>query len=139
MITFNYENNFVLENETVYSEWISNIIVSENFIEGDINYIFCDDYYLLNINQEYLNHDTFTDIISFDYTVENCINGDVFISTERVKENAIDFNVSFLNELLRVMSHGILHFCGYKDKTESDSSLMRHKEDEKILLFHVEQ
>jgi rRNA maturation RNase YbeY len=139
MITFNYENDFKLDKESDYQEWITNIIQSEGFLEGEINYIFCDDEYLFNINVEYLNHDTFTDIISFDYTVGNLVQGDIFISTERVAENATNFNVEFKNELKRVMSHGILHYCGYKDKSETDSQLMRQKEDEKIAMFHVEQ
>lgn len=139
MITFNYENDFNLDIESDYQEWISRIILSENFIEGEINYIFCDDEYLFNINVEYLNHDTFTDIISFDYTVGNLVQGDIFISTERVADNATNFNVEFKTELLRVMSHGILHYCGYKDKSDEDSQLMRQKEDEKIAMFHVEQ
>lgn len=139
MITFNYENDFVIENEVVYQDWISKIISSEGFLEGEINYIFCDDEYLLNINVEYLNHDTYTDIISFDYTVGNLVQGDIFVSIERVAENASNYNVSFENELRRVLSHGILHYCGFKDKTEEDAKLMRQKEDEKIALFHVEQ
>ena len=139
MITFNYESDFKLDNELAYNKWISNIILSEGFLEGDINYIFCDDEYLYNINLEYLNHDTLTDIISFDYTVGNLVQGDIFISIERVAENAVNFKVDFLNELLRVMSHGILHYCGYKDKSDSDSKLMRQKEDDKIAMFHVEQ
>lgn len=139
MITFNYENDFVIENEVVYQDWISRIITSEGFTEGEINYIFCDDEYLLNINVEYLNHDTYTDIISFDYTVGNLLQGDIFISTERVTENASNYNVSFDEELKRVLSHGILHYCGFKDKTDEDVMLMRKKEDEKIALFHVEQ
>ena len=139
MITFNYENDFLLENESVYQDWISKIILSEGFSEGEINYIFCNDDYLLNINQVYLNHDTYTDIISFDYTVGNVLQGDIFISTERVAENALNFNVSFDNELKRVLSHGVLHYCGYKDKTKQDTDVMRQKEDEKIALFHVEQ
>lgn len=139
MITFNYENNFVIENEDVYQNWISKIITSEGFSEGEVNYIFCDDDYLLNINIEYLNHDTYTDIISFDYTVGNLVQGDIFISTERVAENALNYKVSFDDELQRVLSHGILHYCGFKDKTDEDVKLMRQKEDEKIALFHVEQ
>lgn len=139
MITFNYENDFKLDKESDYQEWITSIIQSEGFLEGEINYIFCDDEYLFNINVEYLNHDTLTDIISFDYTVGNLVQGDVFISTERVAENATNFNVEFKTELLRVMSHGILHYCGYKDKSDKDSQLMRQKEDEKIGMFHVEQ
>ncbi len=139
MIDFNYETDFILENEEAISNWISNVISSENKKEGEINYIFCDDEYLLQINQEHLQHDYYTDIISFDYTVGNEINGDMFISVDRVKENAVDFNVPFDEELKRVIIHGILHYCGYKDKSEADEFLMRKKEDEKLALFHVEQ
>ena len=139
MIDFNYETEFSLDNEVAISRWIANVILSENKKEGEINYIFCDDEYLLQINQEHLNHDYYTDIISFDYTVGNEINGDMFISVDRVKENAADFNVSFEEELKRVIVHGVLHYCGYKDKTEPDELLMRQKEDEKLALFHVEQ
>jgi len=139
MITFNYETDFELQNETAYESWISTIIESEDFIEGEINFIFCDDSYLHKINIEYLNHDTFTDIISFDYTTGNLISGDIFISIERVKDNAKEYEVLFNNELLRVMSHGILHYCGYKDKSEEDTNLMRQKENEKMEMFHVEQ
>ena len=139
MISFNYENDFKLEHEDAVTEWISKVILSEDKKEGEINYIFCDDAYLLEINQQYLHHDTLTDIISFDYSVGNELHGDVFISVERVRENASDFNVSFYEEILRVMVHGVLHFCGYKDKRESDEIRMREKENEKIKLFHVEQ
>lgn len=139
MITFNYESEFNLENESVYSNWIARIIESEEYLIGEINYIFCDDEYLHTINVQYLNHDTLTDIISFDYTDGKVISGDIFISTERVRDNANDFNVSFDEELKRVMAHGVLHYCGYKDKSDSDAQLMRKKEEEKINLFHVEQ
>ena len=135
MISYNYETNFELENENAYSNWISKVILSENKTEGDINYIFCDDDYLHKINLEYLKHDNLTDIISFDYSVGNELHGDIFISIERVKENAVDYKVSFDEELKRVMAHGILHYSGYKDKFESDSVIMRKKEDEKIKLF----
>ena len=138
MISFNYESDFILEQEPVYSSWIENIILSENKTLGEISYIFCDDAYLYNINMQYLNHDTLTDIISFDYTEGDIISGDIFISIERVKDNAIDFNVSFEEELKRVLAHGILHYCGYKDKTDTNVALMRAKEEEKIKLFHVE-
>ena len=139
MISFNYETDFELENEAQYEDWISRIIESEGFNEGEINYIFCDDDYLHKINVEYLDHDTLTDIISFDYTVGNLIQGDIFVSVERVKENALEFNVPFEDEIKRVLSHGILHYCGYKDKSPEDELLMRSKEDEKIQMFHVEQ
>lgn len=138
MISFNYEIDFELPNESQISTWLSNVIVSENKKEGDINYIFCDDEYLLEINQQYLDHDTLTDIISFDYCVGNELHGDIFISVERVRENALDFQVKFEEELLRVMVHGILHYCGFKDKSEADELEMRKKENEKIQLFHVE-
>ena len=138
MISFNYETDFELENEAQYEEWISRIIESEGFDEGEINYIFCDDEYLHKINVEYLDHDTLTDIISFDYTVGNLIQGDIFVSGERVQDNANDFNVSFEEELKRVLSHGVLHYCGYKDKSPEDEALMRSKEEEKMQMFHVE-
>ena len=139
MISFNYETEFELQNESDFSKWLSEVILSENKKEGEINYIFCDDDYLLEINQQYLDHDTLTDIISFDYSVGNEINGDVFVSVERVKENASDYNVTFHEEIQRVLVHGILHYCGYKDKTESDELIMRAKEEEKMKMFHVEQ
>jgi rRNA maturation RNase YbeY len=139
MISFNYETDFTLDNESIYEDWISRIVDSEGFELGEINYIFCDDEYLHKINVEYLNHDTLTDIISFDYSVGNILQGDIFISTERVADNAKDFNVVFDVELKRVMSHGVLHYCGYKDKSAADETLMRSKEDEKIAMFHVEQ
>lgn len=139
MINFNYETEFNLYNEEAFTNWLSAVILSENKKEGEISYIFCDDDYLHKINVEYLNHDTLTDIISFDYTVGNELNGDIFVSVERVADNAKDFNVSFEEELKRVLAHGILHYCGYKDKSDIDAELMRSKEDEKIAMFHVEQ
>ena len=138
MISFNYETEFELPNEDQLSNWLSQVILSENKKEGDINYIFCDDEYLLNINKQYLDHDYYTDIISFDYSVGNELNGDIFVSIDRVKENATDFNATFDEELKRVIIHGILHYCGYKDKSEEDEALMRSKEDEKTKMFHVE-
>ena len=129
MISFNYQIDFNLPNENKISEWISIIIKTENFKEGEINYIFCDDDYLHKLNVEFLNHDTLTDIISFDYSVGKELHGDVYISIDRVRENAIEFNVPFENELQRVIIHGVLHYCGYKDKTESDAKQMRFKED----------
>lgn len=139
MINFNYETDFNLDNEEATAAWLGNVITSENKKEGEINYIFCDDEYLHKINVEYLDHDTLTDIISFDYSMGNELHGDIFVSIERVKDNATDFNVSFEEELKRVLVHGILHYCGYKDKGEAEELLMRSKEDEKIAMFHVEQ
>lgn len=134
MISFNYETDFLLEDEKAIASWISNVISSEEFKEYEINYIFCDDEYLHKLNVEFLNHDTLTDIISFDYSVGKIIQGDIFISIERVKDNAKNFNVTFLEELKRVIVHGVLHYCGYKDKTEKDASLMREKEN-----YHLTQ
>ena len=138
MISFNYESDFSLEHEEIYASWIETIIESENKILGEISYIFCDDDYLHSINMQYLNHDTLTDIISFDYTEGDIISGDIFVSIERVMDNAKDFNVPFDEELKRVLAHGVLHYCGYKDKSDSDALIMRTKEEEKIKLFHVE-
>ncbi|MEO5789963.1 MAG: rRNA maturation RNase YbeY [Gelidibacter sp.] len=129
MISFNYETDLQLDNEEDLSQWISSTITEEGFSEGEINYIFCDDAYLLDLNIEFLDHDTLTDIISFDYTLGKLINGDIYISVERVRENAADFEVTFDNELSRVMIHGILHYCGYKDKTEDEEAIMRSKEN----------
>ena len=129
MIQFNSETGFTLEKQDTINKWISNVILSESFKEGDINYVFCDDEYLHKLNMEFLSHDTLTDIISFDYSIGKIIHGDVFISIERVDENAKIFNNRFLNELYRVLVHGVLHYCGYKDKTEADKKTMRSKED----------
>ena len=129
MISFNYETDLQLDNEQKLSEWISKAIINEGFNEGEVNYIFCDDAYLLKLNVEYLAHDTLTDIISFDYTIGKQINGDVYISAERVIDNAKDYEVSFENEMSRVLIHGILHYCGYKDKTGVEEAEMRSKEN----------
>jgi rRNA maturation RNase YbeY len=137
VITFNSETSFTLKNQKKLVKWISDVISSEGFQVGEINYIFCNDSYLNKINQEFLNHDTFTDIISFDYTLGKEIGGDIFISIERVLENAEKFNEVFENELYRVMIHGILHFMGYKDKTKKEKTLMRTKEDEKIFILNT--
>src|SRR5690606_33829749 len=138
MLIFNYDTEFQLDNEQNYHYWLSEVIETEAKEEGVINDIFCDDDYLYEINVQYLEHETLTDIISFDYTLGNLISGDIFNSIERVKDNAQDFGVSFEEELKRVMVHGILHYCGYKDKTEADEKLMRAKEEEKMKMFHVE-
>jgi rRNA maturation RNase YbeY len=135
MISFNYETEFSWNEEDKISSWVSNVIISEGFKVGEINYIFCDDDYLHKINVDFLNHDTLTDIISFDYSVGKILQGDIFISIERVKENASDFKVSFLEELHRVLVHGVLHYCGYKDKTDDDAKIMRQKEDHYMALL----
>ncbi len=139
MIEFNYVVDNQLVNMELYTNWLRKVVASEAKLLGDIVYIFCDDAYLLKINQEYLQHDTFTDIITFDYSSGNTITGDLFISTERVRENAMQFDVAFEDELRRVMVHGILHLVGYGDKDQGEEKLMRSKEEEKMKLFHVEQ
>ena len=139
-VNFSYETNFRLQRaQTEYSDWIDRVVRSEGFELGEVTYVFCDDEYLLGINQEYLNHDTFTDIITFDYTQGIHVSADIFISVERVEENAKTFKVSFNQELLRVMVHGTLHLMKYNDKVEEDVVEMRSKEEEKIKMFHVER
>ena len=138
MTSFFNETPFVFpfkKNEV--KRWVKCVAQSEGKEAGNINYIFCDDEYLHKINVEYLQHDTLTDIITFDYSEGKVLHSDIYISVERVKENANIFKVPFQKELLRVLSHGLLHLCGYKDKTPKDSALMRNKEEEKMNLFTV--
>lgn len=130
MITFNYETVFRLEDQDKSSHWISDIIIREGYELGEINYIFCNDNYLHKLNVDFLHHDTYTDIISFDYSFGKIISGDIFISVDRVKENAEEFNVTFDEEIHRVLIHGVLHFMGIKDKKEEEKTAMRNKENE---------
>lgn len=139
MIEFTSENDFKLAAEEKHLAWLHAVIASENKLLGEIGYVFCDDAFLLELNQKYLDHDTYTDIISFDYTIGNTLSGEIYISTERVAENAGKYEAPFAEELRRVLAHGILHLAGYKDKTEEEASEMREKENEKLKLFHVEQ
>ena len=124
--------DFQLFKKPPLSNWIKKTVEIEGKTLGTVTYIFCSDDYLHKMNIEHLNHDTLTDIITFPYS-DNPIEGDIFISIDRVKDNAQDFNTTFDNELHRVMIHGILHLCGYKDKTEEDEKLMRQKEDEGLV------
>jgi probable rRNA maturation factor len=135
MIEFNYECDFEIPNESDFSSWVATCIDSYGFSLGDINYIFCDDAYLLKLNEEFLQHDTLTDIISFDYTMGKLISGDIFISVERVRENAADLAIVFEEELKRVTIHGILHYMGYKDKSQEEKLEMRLQENNCISLF----
>jgi probable rRNA maturation factor len=135
MITFNYETSFELKSESLLEYWIDNVVSEGGFYIGEINYIFCDDEYLHKLNVEFLQHDTLTDIISFDNTLGNLISGDIYISIERVTDNAKDFNVSFLDELHRVMIHGVLHYMGYKDKSEEEKIKMRNAENMALSRF----
>lgn len=129
MISFSYETNFSLDSESQLTNWIQDTIISEQHTLGDLQYVFCNDAYLLKLNQEFLNHDTLTDIISFDYCVGKIIHGEIFISVDRVKENAKIYQVSFNEELHRVIIHGVLHYCGYQDKSPNDSQVMTEKEN----------
>lgn len=111
------------------TRWIKQTIQAEGKITGDITFIFCSDAYLLEVNKKYLNHDYFTDIITFDYVEGTLISGDIFISCDTVRENAAEFNTGFDNELRRIIIHGVLHLLGYKDKNRKDKLLMTDKED----------
>lgn len=111
------------------TQWIKDSITTEGKVVGDISFIFCSDEYLLEVNKQYLNHDYFTDIITFDYVENNVISGDIFISCDRVRENADEFQTGFDNELRRIIIHGVLHLIGYKDKSKKDKLLMTSKED----------
>jgi rRNA maturation RNase YbeY len=129
MITFHSLLKFVLAFETEISKWIEFTIDQEKREMGEIAYVFCKDDYLTEKNVKYLKHNTLTDVISFDYSLGTVISGDIYISVDRVADNADDLNIVFNDELQRVMIHGILHFCGYNDKTEDDRTIMRSKED----------
>ncbi|MCH2489889.1 MAG: rRNA maturation RNase YbeY [Flavobacteriales bacterium] len=129
MIEFFSETDFELSKKEELSNWISSVITSEGFSLGDVTYVFCDDAYLHQLNVEFLDHDTLTDIISFDYSMGKEVHGEIYISIERVKENALQFNTTFETELHRVIIHGVLHYCGYKDKTTPQITQMRAKED----------
>lgn len=135
MIEFYSENDFLPEKEEDIQKWIQQVIEKEGLEAGEIVYIFCDDSYLLKLNEEFLNHGTLTDIISFDNRIGDQINGEIYISVERVKENSETYNTSFLDELHRVIIHGVLHFCGYKDRSTEQSKAMRRKEDVALTLF----
>jgi probable rRNA maturation factor len=129
MIDFQYIENDKLSNTEDLNLWINNVIKEEEMIIGELVYVLCNDEYLLKKNIQFLNHNTLTDVITFDYSDDKIISGDILISTERVVENAKIFNVNYLTELHRVMVHGLLHLLGYKDKIEKDADTMRKKEN----------
>ncbi|WP_010521410.1 rRNA maturation RNase YbeY [Aquimarina agarivorans] len=138
MIDFNFNEVSFNFNVEKHLEWLQAVIASEDKTVGEITYIFCTDDYLLQLNKQFLNHDTLTDIITFDNSIGSILGADIFISTERVADNALDFEVEFSEELRRVLVHGVLHLCGYKDKSDGDQKKMTLKEDEKLSMFHVE-
>ena len=120
------------------ASWIERIGEHFQYAIREIQYVFCDDEYLYEMNMQYLNHDTYTDIITFDYADGEVLHGDIFISLDRVEENALEREIDFNEELLRVMAHGLLHMKGLKDKTEEEKNVMRREEESLMKLFHVE-
>lgn len=127
---FEEDIHFKLKSKTQLRQWITDTIRAEGFKLNELTYIFCSDNYLLNINRQYLDHDTYTDIITFDNSEgNNIVTSDIFISIERIRENAVNFNVPEITELHRVIIHGVLHLLGYKDKTPADKQKMTEKED----------
>lgn len=136
-IYFSSENTkFDLKAKMKVKKWITDIIKAQGKRVGDISYLFCDDAYLIEVNREYLDHDTYTDIITFDYVEGDVISGDILISVERVEDNAAQFNTTFEQELHRVIIHGILHLLGQKDKSDADAAMMRKKEESALELWN---
>ena len=130
MISFStVEIDYILKNKLKVKKWVKTIVETEGKVAGEITFVFCNDEYLGTMNEKYLNHTTLTDIITFDYSDKGKLSGDIFISIDRVKENAENFDVTFPAELGRVMAHGVLHLSGYKDKSPDDKLVMRSKED----------
>ncbi len=129
MIDFASQNDFAIAESTRKKGWIKEVVRNEGKQLGELSYVFCDDNFLHTINVEFLNHNTLTDVISFDYTLGDVVGGEIYISTERVADNAKDLEHSFRDELDRVIIHGLLHFCGYSDKSDLDKKKMRELED----------
>ena len=129
MINFTSKTNFQLRNKVALKSWIKKVVEKEGGQMEDLSFVFCDDKDLLDKNSKYLNHDTLTDVLTFDFSENNNISGDIYISIDRVKENAKTYKVTFENELNRVMIHGVLHLLGYKDKSEKEKKIIRAKED----------
>ena len=129
MIEYQYIENQELSNSDQISLWLTNVIKEEGVQIGELVYVFCKDDYLRKENIRFLNHNTLTDVITFDYCEGGIINGDILISTERVNENSKIYKVNYLTELHRIMVHGLLHLIGYKDKNEKSAKTMREKED----------
>ncbi len=136
MVDINYEEveNLGLSPD-FFVEWFTKTVEQEGKILDEIALIFCTDDYLLEINQQHLGHDYYTDIVTFDYCWDNHVSGDLFISLDRVRDNAEQFKTDFMNELHRVIIHGVLHLCGYKDKSEEEESLMRSKENSALSIL----
>ena len=137
-ISFFTENiKFDLPEAEKVQKWIAKVVQTQGKRVGEVNYLFCDDAYLIEVNRAYLNHDTYTDIITFDYVAGNIVSGDIFISIERVKENANLFHTAFDQELHRVIIHGVLHLLGQGDKSEADALVMRKKEESALAIWNT--
>jgi rRNA maturation RNase YbeY len=137
MIDFSSQTNFDLTDVRIYGDWLTSVVDSYDATIESIGYVFCDDEFLHGINLEHLEHDTYTDIITFDYGSSDILEGEIYISIDRVRENALDLHQEFEEELRRVMVHGMLHMLGFDDHTAEDKQKMRLLEDENIKLFHV--
>ena len=137
-LEFIYSTDYSLSNEKLHSDWIINVVLSENFHVGNVVFAFFDDQEVKKLNKKFLNKNYYTDVISFDESSDRLINGNIAISVDRVKENALNFKCTFPDEMRRVMVHGLLHFMGYNDQNEESIKIMRKKENEKIKMFHVE-
>ncbi len=135
MVQFFFENIEEITIPPLTKDWLQNLISSENKKLGEINYIFCDDEHLLQVNRDFLQHDYYTDVITFDYVKGKTISADIFVSLPRISDNAKSLSKGFNSELLRVLAHGVLHLCGYKDKTEDEILEMRSKEDYYLSVF----
>ncbi|MBL4863221.1 MAG: rRNA maturation RNase YbeY [Crocinitomicaceae bacterium] len=135
LINVFYEDIEILDlDPEFFVSWLSKVCMREQAVLGEVNLIFCSDEYLLDVNKEFLKHDYYTDIVTFDYTTDNCVSGDLFISLDRVRENAEERSVNVVEERNRVVVHGVLHLLGYKDKSDMDKKIMRVKEDEGLML-----
>ena len=137
-IYFHKENVSLDLNLTYVEHWVKSSLFSLGNKQSDLTFIFCSDSYLKKINNDYLNHDYFTDVITFDYSKKGVIKGDIYISVERVEDNATTYDVTFNEEIFRVIIHGVLHLCGFNDKSKDDQTKMRNKEDFFIRLIDWE-
>ena len=138
-IEYAYNTSFSLDNEKKVSKWLKKAVEAEGFSVGEVVYAFFNDNDLKELNIKYLNHDFFTDVISFNDSKGNVLSGNIAVSVDRVKDNSLKFNTPFNDELLRVMVHGLLHFMGFNDSNEEETLLMRNKEDDNLKMFHGEQ
>ena len=138
-IEFVYNTSFKLINEAKVSGWLKLVVDSESFVLGELVYAFFNDEDLRLLNKKHLNHDFYTDVLSFNSSENKTINGNIAISIDRVKDNALKYNSNFEEEILRVMVHGLLHFMGFNDNTKESTVFMTQTEDDKIKMFHVEQ